>query len=173
MQHDPQPQPLVALPVHPLPELPGFDAWRLLVSDGAKRVALDLDAVSRLPHAEVVDAFACLEGWTAGPLRWRGVGLSTLLGVLGTASRPFVAVSAGDFRTVLPLVRAPAETLLADALNGEPLPREHGGPLRLVVPGGICFQSVKWVQRIQLCDSDEGDSAREVALARLRTQANG
>ena len=43
--------------------------------------------------------------------------------------------------------------MLADSLNGEPLPPKHGGPLRLVVPKQLGYKSVKWVERIELSDT--------------------
>ncbi len=46
--------------------------------------------------------------------------------------------------------RLGADILLAYEMNGEPLPPEHGAPLRLVVPGWYAMASVKWVQRIRL-----------------------
>ena len=49
----------------------------------------------------------------------------------------------------LDLVRD-AQTLLADSLAAQPLPPEHGGPLRLVVPKQLGYKSVKWVERIEL-----------------------
>ena len=42
--------------------------------------------------------------------------------------------------------------MLADSLNGAPLPPKHGGPLRLVVPKQLGYKSVKWVERIELSD---------------------
>lgn len=43
--------------------------------------------------------------------------------------------------------------MLAWAMNGEPLPRTHGHPLRVVVPGGAGAQSVKWLYRIQAVEN--------------------
>ena len=42
--------------------------------------------------------------------------------------------------------------MLADTLDGEPLPAEHGGPLRLVVPDQLGYKNVKWVERIEVTD---------------------
>jgi DMSO/TMAO reductase YedYZ molybdopterin-dependent catalytic subunit len=163
--------PPAPLPAHPVPDLPGPQEWRLVLQNGDRSAALDLSAIDQLPHVEVVDTFACLEGWTAGPLRWRGVPLRTLLDSIGGTRRGWLAVSAPDFRSVMPLAELPDETLLADGLDGRPLPREHGGPLRLVAPGAVCYRSVKWVQRIELQDSEAGDTARAAALARLASEA--
>ena len=46
-----------------------------------------------------------------------------------------------------------SEALLAYAMNGEPLPAQHGFPLRLVVPGWYAVASVKWLTDIELIDS--------------------
>ena len=43
--------------------------------------------------------------------------------------------------------------LLAYAMNGQPLPPQHGFPLRLVVPGWYGMTSVKWLERIALLDT--------------------
>jgi DMSO/TMAO reductase YedYZ molybdopterin-dependent catalytic subunit len=158
---------LKPLPVHGMPNLPDPQDWQLVIHSGDRAVTFDTEAVARLPHAEEVDTFTCLAGWTAGPLRWRGVRLSILLEGLGGSRDRWIAVSAPDFCSVLPLTLLPAETLLADALDDRPLPPEHGGPFRLIVPNGICYQSVKWVQRIEVQGSGVGDTARAIALARL------
>jgi sulfite oxidase len=42
------------------------------------------------------------------------------------------------------------DVILAYEMNGEPLPRDHGFPLRVIVPGTIAARSVKWLQRIIL-----------------------
>ena len=43
-------------------------------------------------------------------------------------------------------------TLLADALDGVPLPADHGGPIRLVIPTQLGYKNVKWVVRLEITD---------------------
>jgi DMSO/TMAO reductase YedYZ molybdopterin-dependent catalytic subunit len=151
--------PDATLPLHPVPELPDAGSWLLTISDGAIDVALTRSAVASLAHVDLDDAFTCLKGWSTGILHWHGVPLAALLARVAQAGRPYVAVSAPDTRAVIPLSELPATAILADTLNRRPLPREHGGPYRLVVPGGVCFTSVKWVQRLELCSTTEGETA--------------
>ena len=55
------------------------------------------------------------------------------------------------FRSVIPVEKAlHPETLLAYALNGEALPRDHGFPLRALVPGWVGSSNVKWLGRIEV-----------------------
>jgi sulfite oxidase len=46
------------------------------------------------------------------------------------------------------------DVLLAFAMNGEPLPRDHGFPLRSVIPGHVAARSVKWLSRIAVADEE-------------------
>jgi DMSO/TMAO reductase YedYZ molybdopterin-dependent catalytic subunit len=112
--------------------------------------------------------------WSNGAVgcaRWTGVRLGDVLRASGVKSS---AVYTGQFSPDtqvnkpgsaaisrgLPIDKALApETLLAFAMNGEPLPREHGGPLRVVVPGypGSAWQ--KWITRIWVRDR-EHDGAK-------------
>jgi DMSO/TMAO reductase YedYZ molybdopterin-dependent catalytic subunit len=171
MTQKPAPETRDSLPVHPTPVLPPSEGWTLTVRNGQRAFTLTAESAGDLPRTDLEDAFTCLAGWSTGPLRWQGVHLAALLEKVGPLDGAWIAVSAPDFRSVLRLDELPAETLLADRLDGSPLPREHGGPFRLVVPGGVCYQSVKWIQEIAVQDSDEGDTAREIALNRLRDEA--
>ncbi|HTM19333.1 MAG TPA: molybdopterin-dependent oxidoreductase, partial [Kofleriaceae bacterium] len=95
---------------------------------------------------------------------WTGVRLADLLGALDLPPWSFATFYAWDTaatgegtRYFEPLPRAYAldpRTLLAFGLDGGPLPREHGGPLRLAVPFLQGYKSVKWLTRIALGDQD-------------------
>jgi sulfane dehydrogenase subunit SoxC len=74
-----------------------------------------------------------------------------------------------QFERSLPLAEALRdEVLLAYAMNGEPLPPQHGFPLRLVVPGWYGMTSVKWLERITVLEQpfDGYQQARGYRLRR-------
>ena len=98
--------------------------------------------------------FHCVEGWGVDDVRWGGVAPSVLFeqaGVKPEAKYAVVHAYGGEYLSSLPLdlMRDP-QTMLADQLNGDPLPPKHGGPLRLVVPKQLGYKNVKWVARIEL-----------------------
>ena len=95
-----------------------------------------------------------------GTGEWTGVSLRRLLDEAGIASLATEVLFAGldrgvegeveqDYKRSLPLSDAlDDDVLLAYALNGSPLPPQHGYPLRLVVPGWYGMTNVKWLGRI-------------------------
>jgi DMSO/TMAO reductase YedYZ molybdopterin-dependent catalytic subunit len=100
-----------------------------------------------------------------GVARWRGVRLSTVLRHAGLASRAVDVMPAGldpnyvtggvdlgPVRRPMPVAKALHDVLLAYEMNGEPLPPDHGHPVRLVVPHWIGVSSIKWVGRIEVSD---------------------
>lgn len=148
--------------------------FRLKVSGLVDRPAsLSLDELRKLGGVELVAGFECsgnrrpLQG-LIGNGRWTGVPLRTVLDRAGVKpqAREFVFFGADkgqeevEFRTSkysveqqygrsLPRDKALSpEPFLAYALNGEPLTRHQGSPLRLIVPGWYGAPNVKWLSQI-------------------------
>lgn len=105
--------------------------------------------------------------WTAGAIsnaQWEGVKLRDVLKDAGLdISDPpenaqhaqFVGVEA--YGSSIPLhkaVDARGDVLLAFGMNGEELPRDHGFPLRVIVPGIVAARSVKWLQKVIISDEE-------------------
>jgi DMSO/TMAO reductase YedYZ molybdopterin-dependent catalytic subunit len=139
---------------------------------------LSLDDLRSLPATTILATLECAgnnrasfaplprgEPWGAGALstaEWRGVPLRNVLEparlhsitvelLFEGADQGAVEGSAQalPFARSLPLDKAlHPDTLLAYEMNGEPLPPEHGGPVRLLVPGWYGMASVKWLVHI-------------------------
>ncbi|WP_329095277.1 sulfite oxidase [Streptomyces sp. NBC_01439] len=104
--------------------------------------------------------------WTLGAIgvaRWRGARLSDVLRLAGVTrgavdvlprglDEEVVAngVNLGRVRRPLPVSKALDDVLLAYEMNGQPLPPDHGGPVRLVVPDWVGISSIKWVGDIEV-----------------------
>ena len=93
--------------------------------------------------------------WTGTPLRplleEAGIGPGAVEVLFGGADRGVQGGLEQDYERSLPLEEAMREeVLLAWAVNGRPLPPQHGHPLRLVVPGWYGMTSVKWLRRISV-----------------------
>jgi DMSO/TMAO reductase YedYZ molybdopterin-dependent catalytic subunit len=130
----------------------------VLVVDGLVERPLRFDRVSweALPRVDKTADFHCVEGWSVEDVRWEGVAPAVLLEQAGL--KPEAAhVTFHAYRSTyadsipLELVRDPL-TLMADRVDGQPLPAEHGGPLRLVVSRQLGYKSVKWVDRLEVTD---------------------
>lgn len=162
-----QPLVLSSLPIHPHPDI-DLRTYSLQVDGLVDRPArFHLSDLLELADDGIDDDFACLEGWTVPAQAWRGVRLMTLLAQVGVQSAArWVQASCADFS--LPLALPDAGTaLLALSLNGAPLPVEHGAPVRLLVPGGACFTSVKWLDHLELRATPAANTAESIARARL------
>jgi sulfane dehydrogenase subunit SoxC len=93
-----------------------------------------------------------------GVAEWTGVPLREILARAGLKSTAVDVMPEGtdDLRVRRPMSIAKAlepDTLLVYAMNGHPLPPDHGFPARVLVPGWIGVASVKWVGRIEVSEA--------------------
>ena len=132
--------------------------WALQV-DGAVEVPVTLrwEGFGALPQTCDVSDFHCVTTWSLMDAHWEGVLLSDVL----AQARPrpdatHLMVYAYDgYTTNLPLEEALKEdVLLVHTWEGRPLPREHGGPVRLITPQLYAWKGAKWVNRLELLTRD-------------------
>jgi hypothetical protein len=115
--------------------------------------------LTQLPQVTRTIDVHCVTRWSRPVMEFRGV---RLLELLESAAIPdttryvsFVAQSDRNHSTSLPLsVVRELDPLLVTYAEGKLLTTEHGGPLRVVVPGRYFYKSLKWVRRIELLTED-------------------
>ncbi len=116
-----------------------------------------LTQLQELPQVRRAIDIHCVTRWSMLDRVFTGVLLSELLAVVGVAPNArFVSFGAHSLRqhaTSLFLAEAlELGTLLAWEVDDQPLPRDHGGPLRSIVPGRYFYKSIKWLRRIELLE---------------------
>ena len=137
-------------------------AWRLRIDgDVEHSIEIDYASLRNLPSIEVTKTLECISNFVdkcelapfgcelISTARWKGVPLGNILELTGGLRPGVVAlstISADEFTTSLPIDAAlDPDTLLVYEMNGQMLPREHGYPARILVPGRYGMKSAKWV----------------------------
>ena len=145
-------------------------------------LTLSYEQLKALPARKVVAVLECagnsrnsvspplaksfLNNGFVGNAEWRGAPLQLVLAQAGLKAsarevviegadrgKPVFAPAEAAFAKSLPLEKAlHPDTLLVYEMNGVPLPREHGGPVRVLVPGWYGTYHVKWLARIEVLD---------------------
>jgi DMSO/TMAO reductase YedYZ molybdopterin-dependent catalytic subunit len=140
---------------------PRLDTWRLRVTGMVEQpLELTYDELVAMPLHDQYVTIACVSnevgGGLVGNALWRGVRLKDLLDRVGVdpSATQIVGRSVDGFTAGFPTAWALAderEALVAVAMNGEPLPPDHGFPARLIVPGLYGYVSAtKWLSEIEL-----------------------
>jgi sulfane dehydrogenase subunit SoxC len=154
-------------------------AWRLRLGGlVARPFEISLDDLRARPRRTIPVTLECAgngrarltprpvsQPWlleAVGTAAWTGTPLAPLLAEAGIADDAVEVVFTGadhgiqgeieqDYQRSLPILEAMRdEVLLVDEMNGEPLPPQHGSPVRLVVPGWYGMTSVKWLIKIEV-----------------------
>jgi len=132
--------------------------WRLRIEGLVMApVRLTLEEFLDLPQEERVNDIHCVTQWSRYDNIWRGVPVTALLEMARVKDEArFVSLTSYDgYTTNLALEDfARPENLFAHSWSGMPLERQHGGPVRLVVPHLYFWKSPKWVTRIELLRDD-------------------
>lgn len=131
--------------------------YRLKISGLIERpTTLTFADLTALPSVELDKTFQCVTGWRVPNVHWKGVQLSRILDMVG-ASQDAVAVSFDSYDGAdtesLSLAQAYlSDVIVAYEMYGQTVSREHGGPVRLVVPQMYGYKSLKWLSGIRVMD---------------------
>jgi DMSO/TMAO reductase YedYZ molybdopterin-dependent catalytic subunit len=128
------------------------EEWTLRVWGLAQRVTLTWDDLMSMPQSEFTADFHCVTTWSKLDVKWRGVKVTDLMQrvELDPQATHLLQHCYGDYTTNLTLEDfLRPENFFAHTLFDAPLPAEHGGPLRLVVPHLYAWKSAKWISGLE------------------------
>jgi len=139
--------------------------WKLEVAGEVDNpFTLSWDEFLALPQVDDISDFHCVTTWSRFENRWRGVRFKTIAERAVPRERAaFVSCTGYDFMpgsfipytTNLPLARAiEDDVLLVHTWEGRPLPREHGGPCRMITPKLYAWKGAKWIRKIEFLTED-------------------
>jgi len=132
--------------------------WEFKIWGLAEPKTLDWEAIQALPSHEFTADFHCVTRWSKLDVTWRGFKVKDLLALLDIdpAAQHVMQHCYGGYTTNIALEDLDREdNFFAYELDGEPLPPEHGGPLRLVVPHLYAWKSAKWINGLEFLSREE------------------
>jgi DMSO/TMAO reductase YedYZ molybdopterin-dependent catalytic subunit len=155
-------------PVLDLGDVPDIstDEWTLEVGGLVENpVTLTWKDFLALPQAEDVSDFHCVTTWSRFDNHWKGVRFRTIAELVVPQPDVRHVLTTGydhmpgtriPYTTNVPLARAIEEdVLLVHTWQGEPLPREHGGPVRMITPKLYAWKGAKWIHRVDFLAQDQ------------------
>ena len=154
-QHEVDSFPVLDLGVKP--QVPQSD-WRLKIHGHVETpVTLDWAAFMALPQFTDVSDFHCVTTWSQYDMEFTGVSFFSIVErVRPKASATHVFFKSYDgYSTNNPLdVLMDDDVMIAHSWRGKPLPVEHGGPARVIVPKKYAWKGAKWIREMVFLDRD-------------------
>ena len=127
---------------------------------GAVKAPFEIDyaGLLKLPQVEKVADVHCVTGWSLIGGLWKGVSIATLAeqAQVKSEARYVIFEAAHGYTANAPIKEATADAAMVTyRLNGKPLARQHGAPVRGLVPDLYFWKSAKWITGIKFVRSDE------------------
>ena len=139
------------------PEIP-LNEWTMSVDGLVEEPAvLSWEQLNALPQVTDVSDFHCVTTWSKYDCEWSGVAFTTLFELVQPkAEAKFVYFTSYDgYSTNVPLENClDDDVLVATKFSGEPVPREHGGPARIIIPKLYAWKGAKFVKSITFLAED-------------------
>jgi DMSO/TMAO reductase YedYZ molybdopterin-dependent catalytic subunit len=147
-------------PVLTYGEIPqiSIEEWEFRVWGFVKPASFRWSDLMALPQQDFTADFHCVTHWTKLDVKWTGIKVTDFLDLIEVSPQAAHVMQHcyGGYTTNISLddfVRE--ENFLAVKLFGEDLPREHGGPMRLVVPHLYAWKSGKWINGLEFLNEEQ------------------
>ncbi|MDM7994970.1 MAG: molybdopterin-dependent oxidoreductase [Acidobacteriota bacterium] len=149
------------------------EAYRLKI-DGLvqEKKSFSYSDLQALPQIEQVSDFHCVEGWSVQDIRWGGFRFREILSLVEpkpqathvifhsfgtTSSAPEGQAHYIESFPIGELLDPKRDMIFALTMNRDPLPEDHGAPLRLIAPYDMGYKSIKYISRMEFArDSRPG-----------------
>lgn len=133
--------------------------WRLILDGEVEQpVTLTWEDFMALPQTEDSSDFHCVTTWSKLNMNWKGVrfiDLAAFVQPKETASH-ILCHGYDDYTTNVSLEEAlKPDVLLVHTVEGLPLPKEHGGPVRMITPQLYAWKGSKWISRIEFLNHNK------------------
>ncbi len=139
------------------PDIP-TNLWQLRVSGAAQERTFSWDDFLALPQTSLVTDFHCVTSWSIYDAHIEGVLWKDFLAAIEVSPQATHAMfhSFDGYKTNVSLQEmAQPNVAIIHKFGGEPLSREHGGPVRTWVPQLYAWKSAKWVRGIEFLNADK------------------
>jgi DMSO/TMAO reductase YedYZ molybdopterin-dependent catalytic subunit len=114
------------------------------------------DAFKALPQETITHDIHCVTKWSKFDATFGGVSLDVLLEAADPKGDYAMQYSYGGYTTNVPIADLRGgKAWIVTEYDGEPLPREHGGPARMLIPHLYFWKSAKWISGLRVMDHDE------------------
>ena len=135
-----------------------INTWEFRISGKAMPLTLTWDDFMKLPQSDFTADFHCVTRWSKLDVKWTGIKVTDFMKIIEVdqKAKHVMEHCYGGYTTNISMddfVRE--ENFFAFKLFGEPLPAEHGGPMRLVVPHLYAWKSAKWINGLEFLKNEE------------------
>lgn len=132
--------------------------WQFRVWGLAKEKTFSWDDFMALPQSEFTADFHCVTTWSKLDVKWVGVKVTDFMNAIEVDPKAVHIMEHcyGGYTTNIAIedfIRE--ENFFAHTLFGEPLPADHGGPMRTVIPHLYAWKSAKWINGLEFLPKED------------------
>jgi DMSO/TMAO reductase YedYZ molybdopterin-dependent catalytic subunit len=135
-----------------------IEEWEFKVWGLAKPAIFKWADFMALPQSEFTADFHCVTRWSKLDVKWTGIKVTDFMNLIEVEPQVVHVMEHcyGGYTTNISMADfLREENFFAFQLSGEPLPAEHGGPMRLVVPHLYAWKSAKWINGLEFFNREE------------------